>query len=166
MQFSRAGGNVTVTVKLMFSCSMSPYKLPAPLRFCTIYEFAMDRQQNAHHRGLSARPDAPVQSLAAPTIDPDRYVMTIAVEAQQNDDASSWSPAGLRDPLAISTPTLLSCHPQPLPTAPSRPAATPSLVKHKTSRHHHHLARRRSSAKIPIVIAAPPPRDLPRVPSR
>ena len=59
------------------------------------------RQQNAHHRGLPARPDATVQSLAAPAVDPDRYVMTIAVAAQQNDDASRWSPAGLADPFAI-----------------------------------------------------------------
>jgi len=60
------------------------------------------RQQNAHHRSLPARPDAPLQTLAAPAIDPDRYVMTIAVEAQQNDDASSWSPASLGNPLRIS----------------------------------------------------------------
>ena len=59
------------------------------------------RQQNAHHRGLQARPDAQAQSLAVPAIDPDRYVMTMPVEAQQNDDASRWSPASLADPLSI-----------------------------------------------------------------
>ena len=45
--------------------------------------------------------DASAQSLAVPAIDPDRYVMTRVVEAQRNDDASSWSPASLGDPLSI-----------------------------------------------------------------
>ena len=123
------------------------------------------RQQNAHHRGLPARPDASAQSLAVPAIDPDRYVMTMLVEAQRNDDASSWSPASLADPLPIRRRRSCRAARSHSPTAPSRPVARPSLAKHKPSRRDHHFARQRPNAQIPIAIAAPPPVNLPRVPS-
>ena len=59
------------------------------------------RQQNAHHRDLPTRPDTPPQSLAAPAIDPDRYVMTIVIDARKIGDASSWSGAGSAKPLPV-----------------------------------------------------------------
>ena len=59
------------------------------------------RQQNAHHRDLQTRPDTPLQSLAEPAIDPDRYVMTIVMDARQIAAASSWSEAGFEKPLPI-----------------------------------------------------------------
>src|SRR4029453_703989 len=66
----------------------------------TLSELSVLRQQNAHRRGLPARPDAQAQSLTAPPIHPDLYVMTMVVETQQYDVASACPPAGVADPWA------------------------------------------------------------------
>ena len=86
--------------------------------------------------------------LAAPAIDPDRHVMTIAVEAQRNDDASSWSPAGLGDPLAIRRRR--SC--RAARSHSNRTIATCcDAVARQTQpgRRHHHFARRDQVPKSP-----------------
>jgi hypothetical protein len=75
--------------------------------------------------------------------------MTIAVEAQQNDDASSWSPAGLGDPLALR-----------------RRRSSRATRSHSDPNHRDLLRRRRSPNNSPAgaITTSPTADQVPKYP--
>ncbi len=82
-------------------------------------------------------------------IDPDRYIMTRVVEAQRNEDASTWSPTGHADPLTVRRRR--SWRAQPAATRKRTIATCCDAVARQTQAKPARLRLRPPNTKCPIT---------------